>query len=52
MNPWVVRDGRPLDEAVVASATASQASLGPALDRLRAVRFEDLPPETGREVAP
>lgn len=43
MSTWVVRDERPLDADALASAMASQASLGELLARLRAVRYQELP---------
>jgi hypothetical protein len=52
MGDWVVRDPRPLDEAALASATRSQSSLGALLERLRAVRFVEVPVPDGEGVEP
>jgi hypothetical protein len=49
---WVVRDDRPLGAEALASAAASQASLGDLLIRLRAVRYVELPVPDGEGVAP
>jgi len=43
MTDWVVRDERVLDEETMAGAAASQASLGELLERLRAVRYPEVP---------
>lgn len=53
MSTWVVRDERSLDAEALASAVASQGSLGDLIARLRAVRYEELPvPTDGQGVAP
>ncbi|HEY9555401.1 MAG TPA: hypothetical protein VIR58_01635 [Acidimicrobiales bacterium] len=52
MTAWVVRDDRPLDPDGLASAAASQASLGDLLARLRSKQYRELPIPDGEEVAP
>lgn len=51
-DDWVVRDDRMLDDATAVSAAASQASLGELFNRLRAVRFPEVPMSAGEQGVP
>lgn len=52
MTSWVVRDEHRIDEDTLASAAASQASLGELLARLRAVRYREVPAPDDETIAP
>jgi flavin reductase (DIM6/NTAB) family NADH-FMN oxidoreductase RutF len=43
VDGWVARDNRPIDPAVMASASRSQSTLGPELRRLRAIEPDAAP---------